>query len=212
MRRLQLDRYSLLVVVVIGAATLARVVLIALGPSYFDSDEGTTGLMALHIAHDGAHPAFFYGQSYMGALEAYLAVPTIRLFGVSVFGLRLGLVPLFVLFVITECLLVKQLYNRRTALLLLPLLSLGSQEVWSRQLKATSGYPEMLFLGCAVLLVAAWLGTWGAHHPLLRRLLAYGAWGVIAGLPSGAIRWFSPSSPLPPCICGTPAGRTCVLL
>ncbi len=139
MRRLQLDRYSLLVVVVIGAATLARVVLIALGPPYFDSDEGTTGLMALHIAHDGAHPAFFYGQSYMGALEAYLAVPTIRLFGVSVFGLRLGLVPLFVLFVITEYLLVKQLYNRRIALLLLPLLSLGSQEVWSRQLKATGG-------------------------------------------------------------------------
>ena len=28
--------------------------------------------MALHIAYRGEHPFLFYGQNYMGALEAYI--------------------------------------------------------------------------------------------------------------------------------------------
>src|SRR6266566_4063185 len=64
-------------------------------------DEGTMGEMAMNIAFRGEHPVFFYGQDYMGALQAYLAAGFFRLFGVSLFTLRLGLVFLFALFLIS---------------------------------------------------------------------------------------------------------------
>ena len=47
-------------------ATVLRIILIGQGWPQTDSDEGTMGLMALHIAYRGEHPIFFYGQGYMG--------------------------------------------------------------------------------------------------------------------------------------------------
>ena len=44
------------------------------------------GLAALHIARGEDFPVFFYGQEYMGTLEAYLAAPLVALFGPSVLG------------------------------------------------------------------------------------------------------------------------------
>src|SRR5262245_56727648 len=61
-----------LVALIVGGVAL-RLTLAALGWPATDSDEATFGLMALHISERGAHPIFFYGQTYMGALEAYLA-------------------------------------------------------------------------------------------------------------------------------------------
>ncbi len=48
----------------------ARLAIALLGYPADDSDEATMGLMALHINTRGEHPIFFYGQNYMGALEA----------------------------------------------------------------------------------------------------------------------------------------------
>src|SRR5690348_6499925 len=57
---------------IVGGVAL-RLTLAALGWPATDSDEATFGLMARHISERGAHPIFFYGQNYMGAVEAYLA-------------------------------------------------------------------------------------------------------------------------------------------
>src|SRR5919198_2847545 len=73
-------------------AALLRLALAALGWPETNSDEATMGLVALHVARDGAHPAYFYGQDYMGTLEAYLAAGAFRVLGVSTFALRLGVV------------------------------------------------------------------------------------------------------------------------
>ena len=43
-------------------------------------DEATTGLMSLHVLR-GRFPFFFYGQSYMGAAEAYLHATCLAVFG-----------------------------------------------------------------------------------------------------------------------------------
>lgn len=37
------------------------------------------GIMARHIAYHGEHPIYFYGQHYMGALEAYFAAVLVLL-------------------------------------------------------------------------------------------------------------------------------------
>ena len=46
-----------------------------------NSDEATMGLAALHIAQGRDFPVWFYGQRYMGTLEAYLAAPVFALAG-----------------------------------------------------------------------------------------------------------------------------------
>jgi len=60
------------VIIAIALATGIRVAVISLGWQTTNSDEDTMGLMALHIAHRGEFPVFFYGQYYMGTLEAYI--------------------------------------------------------------------------------------------------------------------------------------------
>jgi 4-amino-4-deoxy-L-arabinose transferase-like glycosyltransferase len=57
------------------------------------ADEGVVGLMGKHILEGRALPVFFYGQAYLGALEAYCAALSFALFGVGFTSLRL--VPLF---------------------------------------------------------------------------------------------------------------------
>ena len=62
-------------------------------------DEAVTGNMALHILK-GEPQLFFWGQPYMGALEAYLTSSLFFLFGPSAFTLHLTdiLICAFLLF------------------------------------------------------------------------------------------------------------------
>ncbi len=52
-----------------------------------DGDEALVGIQAEHILH-GELPIYFYGQPYMGSLEAYLAALLFAVFGASVWTLR----------------------------------------------------------------------------------------------------------------------------
>jgi hypothetical protein len=57
----------------------------------FDSDQAITGLMAKHLAERRAFPLFFYGQTYMLAVEAWAAAPFFVIAGPSVAALRASL-------------------------------------------------------------------------------------------------------------------------
>ena len=52
------------------------------------ADEGIVGLMGKHILEQHALPVFFYGQAYLGALEAYIAALFFAVFGVGLTALR----------------------------------------------------------------------------------------------------------------------------
>src|SRR6266700_7145434 len=86
----KISAYEVGVIVIIALAIALRVVLVSLGWPLLDSDEGTMGLMGMHIAFHGETPIFFYGKNYMGAAEAYLAALMFHFFGISTFTLRLG--------------------------------------------------------------------------------------------------------------------------
>jgi hypothetical protein len=62
--------------------------------AHFDSDGAITGLMAKHLAEGQAFPLFYYGQSYMLGVEAYLAAPLFAIFGPSVTALKLPLLAI----------------------------------------------------------------------------------------------------------------------
>ncbi len=55
----------------------------------FDADQAVVGLMAKHISEGRAFPVYFYGQSYLLAVEAYLAAPVMWLLGPTEVALKL---------------------------------------------------------------------------------------------------------------------------
>jgi len=185
-KQLKIGTYGIRAFLIIALATLLRIVLIAWGWPHSNADEDTMGIMAMHIVSHGEHPIFFYGQNYMGTLEAYLGAIFFRFFGISVFSLRLGPVFLFALFLANMYLLTSLLYTKKLALITLILLSLGSSIMLDTELVALGGYPELLFFGSLSLLLASWLAISYDQFSSLRRklwrLIAYACWGFVGGL------------------------------
>ena len=185
-RNFKISIYGLCASGVIVFAALLRGILSILGWPLTNSDEATMGLMAMHIAFKGEHPLFFYGQNYMGAIEAYLGAAAFRLFGVSVFSLRLGTTLLFTLFLTCMYFLAGMLYNKKVALVTVTLLSLGSNIMLDTELLALGGYPELLFFGSLALLLASWLAfSYSPNLPGRRRVvryILYGCWGVVVSV------------------------------
>lgn len=188
-RRLGLDSYNIVALLMIIAAVTLRVVLVALGWPPLDSDEATMGIMGMHIAFHGEWPIFFYGQGYMGAFEAYLAAIMFRLFGVSMFTLLIGLILMYMIFLIAMYRLSCLLYSKAFALVALLLLCLGSNAMLTRELLAIGGYPETLLFGSLLMLLAAWLAVTSKQNvqqntasERWRRFFAFSAWGLVAGL------------------------------
>lgn len=60
----------------------------------FDADQAIVGLMAKHISEGRAFPIYFYGQSYLLAIEAYLAAPLMWLLGPTEVALKIPVVAM----------------------------------------------------------------------------------------------------------------------
>ncbi len=113
----------------IGIAVICLAVLFRLGFYFYglaklplSSDEAWPALMSIHILK-GEFPVVYWGQTYMGTQESYLAAPLIYLFGPATWVVRLY--PLFVafLFVFVTYLLACRAFNRQVGLLTLCLLA-----------------------------------------------------------------------------------------
>jgi hypothetical protein len=184
LKALRIDSYTFVALILIVLAVVLRIVLISLGWPSIDSDEGTMGIMALHIAYHGEYPIFFYGQGYMGSLEAYLAAIAFHIIGPSVLSLRLGVLLMFACFLASMYLLTSLLYTKKLALVTLVILCLGPSEILFHQLEAAGGYPETLLFGAVLLLYASWL-AFSAHQNADHRkwrLFAYAGFGCMIGL------------------------------
>ena len=185
-KQLKIGSYGIWAGVIIVVATLLRLVLIAQGWPHSNADEDTMGIMGMHIAYNGAHPIFFYGQHYMGTVEAYVAAVFFHLFGVSVFTLRLGPVLMFSLFLANMYLLTRLLYTKKLALITLIFLTAGSSVMLDTEIVAIGGYPELLLFGSLSLLLASWLvlssDQYSSPRNRLWRLIAYACWGLVVGI------------------------------
>ncbi len=185
-KQLKIGSYGIWACIIIVVATFLRVVLIAQGWPHSNADEDTMGIMGMHIAYNGEHPIFFYGQQYMGTLQAYVAAAFFRIFGASVFTLRLGPVLIFALFLANMYLLTSLLYTKKLALITLVLLTLGSSIMLDTELVAIGGYPELLFFGSLSLLLATWLvlsfDQYSSPRRRVWRLIAYACWGFVVGI------------------------------
>ncbi|MBX5448431.1 glycosyltransferase family 39 protein [Thermogemmatispora sp.] len=151
-----------------------------------DSEEGTMGLMALHIARGQDWPIFYYGQNYMGAGEAYVAAALFHLFGASLLSLRLAMLLFLLLFSLAIYQLAQLLYGRTVALGSLALLALAPRYVLTPEMRAVGGAVETLAFGSLAMLLAAWLAVTSTRaeerSSSFRRLMVFWAWGLVAGL------------------------------
>jgi hypothetical protein len=184
---LKIDFYKLVAAAIIAFASGLRILLASLNWPPTNSDEGTMAIMAINIAYHGERPFMYYGQDYMGVIEAYLGAGFFHLFGSpSLFALRLGVILLVTLFFISTYLLSVKIFSRPLALLTLAILSVGSIPLLTRQMIATGGSSQTLLFGSLVFLLATWLASSYRRGSSLSiklwRVAIYALFGLVIGL------------------------------
>lgn len=120
--------------------------------NHFDGDEAVVGLMARHILA-GQVPVYFYGQGYMGSLEALTAAGWFALLGPSVLALKLAPLTFYLLFLVLQYRLVRRGVGPGPALLTLAITIVFSPTIILWSTKARGGFTAVLFLGT----LAYWL-------------------------------------------------------
>ena len=110
------------------------------------ADEGVVGLMAKHILEGTSFPIFFYGQHYLGALEAYLAALSFAVFGMNLLTLRL--VPFAVSLGLIGAVYVftAKAYSRAAARWSTALVAISPMYFLQWNLKARGGFIEHVLL------------------------------------------------------------------
>ncbi|WP_326556722.1 glycosyltransferase family 39 protein [Micromonospora sp. NBC_01796] len=171
------DRYTLMAAILGGLGLAWRIWLTLVESPPTNSDEATMGLAALHVSQGRGLPVFFYGQHYMGTIEAYLAAPLVGLFGPSVTALRVPTLLLYALFLVLMFLLVRRLFSAGLAVLTTALLAFGADRVVKNQLIAGGGYPETGPMVAGLLLLT--YALLAADRPRRR---VFAGWGLLAGL------------------------------
>lgn len=145
------------------------------------------GLMARDILYHNKFVVMYYGQDYMGSLQAWLGAIFFNMFGPTVFALRLGVVLELVFFLVAMYLLSCLLYSRPVGVISLLILSLGSSQMLFYHVFAGGGPNEVLLFGTLLSLLAAHLAL-TTRIPLKNtrqrhcRYAGFALWGLLAGL------------------------------
>ena len=166
--------------IIIVIAVVARVLLLASNAVSFHSDEAVVALMARHI-NQGARPVFFYGQAYMGSLDAWLVSFGFRLFGESVLSIRIVQSLLYVLIVATSYLAAWEFSHKRLIAAVSGLtFALASVLVATYTTATLGGYNEVLLLGNIILI---------AGFRVINRSEARWGWWALLGVCTGLGWW-----------------------
>ena len=172
-------------IIVVCIAILLRVVLAYNNWPYFNSDESVMALMANHILMKGEHPLLFYGQDYMGTIEAYLGAFFYTFLGSSVFAFRLGMIVLYVGFLLSVYAVSRQLYTKNFALFMVALFCFGSTALLSRELAGIGGYMEDNFIAALLFALALRLALTSADVSGKERVfrhLYFFLWAAAVGI------------------------------
>jgi len=140
-----------LVVILLVAAFLIRYPFILARETLLPGDEVMFGLMGNHILQ-GELPVFYWGQSYLGTIEAYVTAFLSLFLGMSGVTVQLGGYFFYSLFIGTNYFLIKRIFNFDTAFFVSLLLVVAPMMVFQLSFRALGGYSEILFLGALGLL------------------------------------------------------------
>ncbi|MCC7106436.1 MAG: hypothetical protein IT307_14965 [Chloroflexi bacterium] len=182
-------------ILLVGLATVAAGLAFRLwllhGPyGEVEADESVVGLMGLHILQ-GERPVFYWGQPYLGSLEAYLVAAVFAAVGPSNLALKLVPTVAFLAFLALSFLGARRDLGSQPAALTAIWYALPPSFLAFWSVKARGGYVELLLLGQALIFLAPWAvaGRW-----LAARLFLYGAIaGVIVWTHLLGLAWAVPA-------------------
>lgn len=181
---------------------LYRLILLKLDVFPFNSDEAIVGLMGKHIL-DGESPLYFYGQSYMGSLDAYLVALSFLIFGEKVIAIRLVQIFLFfVTILIIYFYVIIAFRNLKAAFFSALFLIFSPLNVILYTTVSLGGYVEALLIGSVLLLISGLVLREYENHvsdgKKVKKLL------LLGGLFTGIGMWVNPISLtmcIPACLC-----------
>ncbi len=147
----------------------------------FNADEAVVGLMARHIGA-GARPIFFYGQSYMGSLDAFLVASGFGIFGEQIWVIRLVQVVLYLLTMATTAWLGWEVFGSwSVGVLAAWFLAIPPVNIALYTTASLGNYGEALLLGNLILIAGLRIATQlraGQAGPWW----LWGIWGMLTGL------------------------------
>ncbi len=162
---------------VLAVAIGLKIWLLIVGAVPFNADEAVVGLMARHILA-GRWPTFFYGQAYMGSLDATLVAGVFALLGPSVTGIRLVQIALYLGTVLTTMMLARRVSGSQGAALATGLLmAVPTLNVTLYTTASLGGYGEALLIGNLLFLLALRIAEDEGAQAWPWEL-----WGLLAGL------------------------------
>ncbi len=119
----------------------------------FNSDEAIVALMARHILL-GKLPVFFYGQAYMGSLDAFLVAGAFILFGEQVWAIRVVQGLLYLGVMCTTACIGKRVFGFwQVGILAMFLLAIPTVNVTLYTTVSLGGYGEALLFGNLIILL-----------------------------------------------------------
>jgi len=150
-----------LMLAILAAAAVLKAWLVGMDLVPFNADEAVVALMARHILA-GERPVFFYGQAYMGSLDAFLVAGGFLIWGQHVWVIRLIQGLLYLATIITTVLIGRAAFSSlKTGLLAACLLAIPAINVTLYTTASLGGYGEALLIGNLIIL---------AGHSLARSL------------------------------------------
>ena len=177
-------RFNLILCLILVLAAGLKLWLLAQDAFPFNADEAVVALMARHILA-GEHPVFFYGQAYMGSLDAYLVAGAFALFGQAVIAIRAVHIVLYLGTIVTTAAIGKLAFKSSSIGLLAGLLlALPAVNTTLYTTASLGGYGEAMLVGSLNLLVGFIiledLKNETTHSVRIAALFLL--WGFLAGL------------------------------
>lgn len=158
--------------------------LISSGSVPFNADEAIVALMARHIV-EGEFPLFFYGQAYMGSLDAVLISLGFRAFGEHVWVIRVVQAALYLGTTAVSAELGYRFFGSKTIGLISGLLvAVPAVNVALYTTVTLGGYGELLLIGNLLILLTMNMidKIKGPGNDVLGLFWQASAWGVFSGL------------------------------
>lgn len=155
--------------------------LVISGLAPFNSDEAVVALMARHILQ-GQHPVFFYGQAYMGSLDAYLVAMGFWIFGQAVWVIRLVQACLYLAVMFSTVWLAKVAYGTwHVGAIAVILLAIPTVNMTLYTTVSLGGYGEALLIGNFILLMTLSIQHDWRKNLFPGRLWKWGILGFLSG-------------------------------
>jgi hypothetical protein len=163
-----------LIVLAIGVGF--KGILLAMDVFPFNADEAVVGLMARHVL-EGEWPTFFYGQAYLGSLDATFVALGMAVFGKKVLVIRVVQVLLYASTILTTIHLGEKIFQSRwTGWVAGLLMAIPAVNVTLYTTVSLGGYGEALLIGNLLILLTLKI----IETPNSKGLCL--VWGGLAGL------------------------------